>query len=182
MCSCCIYASPAVHVGSEHNQASLISDLRLNLNLDNMYTIISGIWSKRALTVNPSHHRLDVRFMPNFPETKSANCTTALAAEQGSAHWAKQRPVVSLLNHTRILKLMSLYHPTRSTQANLNGLPAKFILWVSRGLQHVGSALIPVADLMSHHHDRHVAARMFLVRQETGDDETLVFPHIHRHV
>ncbi len=63
-----------------------------------------------------------------------------------------------------------------------DGLPAKFILWaafavVSRGFeQHGGTALIPVADLLNHYHDRHVAKQMFVVRQETGDDESLV-PH-----
>ena len=54
------------------------------------------------------------------------------------------------------------------------GLPAKFVLWaafavLSRGFeQHGGSALIPVADLLNHDHDFHVAPRMLVSRQEVA--------------
>ena len=58
------------------------------------------------------------------------------------------------------------------------GLPAKYILWatfavLSRAFeQHGGAALIPVADLLNHDHDRHVAVQMYV----SSYDEAAV-PH-----
>ena len=58
------------------------------------------------------------------------------------------------------------------------GLPAKYILWatfavLSRAFeQHGGGALIPVADLLNHDHDRHVAVQMYV----SSYDEAAV-PH-----